>query len=69
MGFWVAGLWAVGVAWVYLQPETHAALIARVREAVGVHLRLDVAVGLFQHLLIEGKGHRQAEQLEVTTGR
>ena len=26
MGFWTSGLWAIGVAWIYLQPETHAAL-------------------------------------------
>ena len=26
MGFWTATLWAIGVGWVYLQPQTHAAL-------------------------------------------
>jgi adenylate cyclase len=35
MGFWTAGLWAIGVAWIYFQPETHAALIERVRAAIG----------------------------------
>ena len=60
MGFWVAGLWAVGVAWVYLQPETHAALIERVREAVGADHRLfdiinPAAVGVparFQEIIV-----------------
>ena len=35
---WASGLralWAIGVGWVYLQPETHAALSERVRAAVG----------------------------------
>jgi adenylate cyclase len=60
MGFWVAGLWAVGVAWVYFQPETHAALIERVREAVGADHRLfdiinPAAVGVpqrFQEIIV-----------------
>jgi adenylate cyclase len=60
MGFWVAGLWAVGVAWVYLQPETHAALIARVREAVGAdHRMFDIinpaainVPGRFQEIIV-----------------
>ena len=60
MGFWVAGLWAVGVAWVYLQPETHAALVERVREAVGADHRLfdiinPAAVGVpqrFQEIIV-----------------
>jgi adenylate cyclase len=40
MGFWTAGLWAAGVAWIYLQPETHAALSERVRAAVGADQRM-----------------------------
>jgi adenylate cyclase len=60
MGFWVAGLWAVGVAWVYFQPETHAALVERVREAVGADHRLfdiinPAAIGVpqrFQEIIV-----------------
>jgi adenylate cyclase len=40
MGGWTAALWAIGVGWVYLQPETHAALSERVRAAVGSDVRL-----------------------------
>jgi adenylate cyclase len=40
MGFWTSALWAVGVGWVYLQPQTHAALSERVRAAVGSDVRL-----------------------------
>jgi adenylate cyclase len=40
MGFWTSGLWAIGVIWVYLQPQTHAALSERVRAAVGSDVRL-----------------------------
>ena len=40
MGFWTSALWAIGVGWVYLQPETHAALSERVRAAVGSDVRL-----------------------------
>jgi adenylate cyclase len=40
MGFWTAGLWAIGVAWIYFQPETHAALIERVRAALGSDHRM-----------------------------
>lgn len=40
MGAWTSALWAVAVTWVYLQPETHAALSERVRAAVGSDLRL-----------------------------
>ena len=40
MGFWASALWAIGVAWVYWQPETHAALIERVRAATGHDIRL-----------------------------
>ena len=60
MGFWTAGLWAIGVAWVYLQPETHAALTERVRAAVGSDLRMfdiinPAAVGIaarFQEIIV-----------------
>jgi adenylate cyclase len=60
MGFWVSGLWAVGVAWVYLQPETHAALSERVRAALGAdHRMFDIinpsAVGIgarFQEVIV-----------------
>jgi adenylate cyclase len=60
MGFWTAGLWAIGVAWIYLQPETHAALTERVRAAVGSdHRMFDVinpaAVGIaarFQEIIV-----------------
>ncbi|MBR1224334.1 adenylate/guanylate cyclase domain-containing protein [Bradyrhizobium sp. AUGA SZCCT0176] len=40
MGFWTSALWAIGVGWVYLQPQTHAALSERVRAAVGSDVRL-----------------------------
>src|SRR3990170_6749416 len=40
MGVWTSALWAIAVAWVYLQPETHAALSERVRAAVGADIRL-----------------------------
>jgi adenylate cyclase len=40
MGGWTSALWALGVGWVYLQPETHAALSERVRAAVGSDVRL-----------------------------
>jgi adenylate cyclase len=40
MGIWTSALWAVGVGWVYLQPENHAALSERIRAAVGSDLRL-----------------------------
>ena len=40
MGTWTAALWAVGVGWVWLQPETHAALAERVRAAVGSDVRM-----------------------------
>lgn len=60
MGFWTAGLWAIGVAWIYFQPETHAALIERVRTAIGSdHRMFDVlnpsAVGIgarFQEVIV-----------------
>jgi len=60
MGFWTAGLWAIGVAWIYFQPETHAELIERVRTAIGAdHRMFDVlnpsAVGLgarFQEIIV-----------------
>ena len=40
MGTWTAGLWAAGVGWAWWQPETHAALAERVREAVGSDVRM-----------------------------
>jgi len=40
IGTWTAALWAVGVGWVWLQPETHAALAERVRAAVGSDVRM-----------------------------
>lgn len=40
MGCWASALWSIGVAWVYLQPETHAALTERVRAATGSDIRL-----------------------------
>ena len=60
MGFWTAGLWAIGVAWIYFQPETHAALIERVRAAIGSdHRMFDIlnpsAVGIgarFQEIIV-----------------
>jgi adenylate cyclase len=60
MGFWTAGLWAIGVAWIYFQPETHAALVERVRTAIGAdHRMFDVlnpaAIGVgarFQEIIV-----------------
>lgn len=40
MGFWTSGLWAIGVIWIYFQPETHAALIERVKAAIGADHRM-----------------------------
>ena len=40
MGFWTSAVWAIGVGWAYLQPETHAALSERVRAAVGSDVRM-----------------------------
>lgn len=40
MGGWTAALWAAAVGWAWLQPASHAALSARVREAVGADIRL-----------------------------
>jgi adenylate cyclase len=40
MGFWTSAVWAVGVGWVYLQPETHAELAERVRAAIGSDVRM-----------------------------
>src|SRR4051794_36522883 len=40
IGFWTSAVWAVGVGWVYLQPETHAELAERVRAAVGSDVRM-----------------------------
>ncbi len=60
MGFWTAGLWAIGVAWIYFQPETHAALIERVRAAIGHDHRMfdilnpaEVGIGArFQEIIV-----------------
>ena len=60
MGFWTSGLWAIGVAWVYLQPDTHAALVERVRAAFGPdHRMFDIlnpaAIGIrarFQEIVV-----------------
>ena len=40
MGTWTAALWAAGVGWAWLQPDTHAALAERVRAAVGFDVRM-----------------------------
>jgi adenylate cyclase len=40
MGIWTSAVWVVAVGWVYLQPETHAALSERVRAAVGSDIRM-----------------------------
>jgi adenylate cyclase len=40
IGGWTTALWAVAVGWAYLQPEAHAALSDRVREAVGADIRM-----------------------------
>lgn len=40
MGAWTSSLWIIAVGWAYLQPETHAALSERIREAVGSDIRL-----------------------------
>jgi adenylate cyclase len=40
MGFWTSAVWAIGVGWAYLQPETHAELSERVRAAVGSDPRM-----------------------------
>jgi adenylate cyclase len=40
MGGWTAALWAMAVGWAYLQPERHAALSARVKEAIGADIRM-----------------------------
>jgi adenylate cyclase len=40
MGFWTSAVWAIGVGWAYLQPETHAELSERVRAAVGSDVRM-----------------------------
>jgi adenylate cyclase len=40
MGFWTSAVWAIGVGWAYLQPETHADLAERVRAAVGADVRM-----------------------------
>ena len=40
MGIWTSILWVAAVGWAYLQPETHAALSERVRQAVGSDIRM-----------------------------
>jgi adenylate cyclase len=40
MGFWTSAVWAIGVGWAYLQPETHVELAERVRAAVGSDVRM-----------------------------
>jgi adenylate cyclase len=40
MGFWTSAVWAIGVGWVWLQPETHAELSERVRAAIGSDVRM-----------------------------
>jgi adenylate cyclase len=40
MGFWTSAVWAIGVGWAYLQPETHAELSERVRAAIGSDVRM-----------------------------
>ncbi|XIA62567.1 adenylate/guanylate cyclase domain-containing protein [Bradyrhizobium sp. TZ2] len=40
MGFWTSVVWAIGVGWAYLQPETHAELSERVQAAVGSDVRM-----------------------------
>jgi adenylate cyclase len=40
MGFWTSAVWAIGVGWVYFQPETHAELAERVRAALGSDVRM-----------------------------
>jgi adenylate cyclase len=60
MGFWTSGLWAMGVAWIYFQPDTHAALVERVRAAFGAdHRMFDIlnpaAIGFgarFQEIIV-----------------
>jgi adenylate cyclase len=55
MGVWTSVLWIIAVAWVYLQPETHAALSERVRAAVNSDIRLfeiidPAAIGIGQRI-------------------
>jgi len=40
MGFWTSAVWAIGVGWAWLQPETHAELSERVRAAIGSDPRM-----------------------------
>ncbi len=40
MGTWTAGLWALGVVWVYMQPLEQTALSNKIKEAVGEDDRL-----------------------------
>jgi hypothetical protein len=43
--------------------------VARVREAVGMHARLDFAVGMFERFVVQSEGRLEPEELEVTTAR
>ncbi len=60
MGFWTSAVWAIGVGWVYFQPETHAELAERVRAAVGsdprmFHIINPTAIGIperFQEITV-----------------
>ena len=40
MGTWTSGLWAIGVAWVYLQPLEQGALSDKIKAAIGDDTRL-----------------------------
>ena len=60
MGFWTSAVWAIGVGWAYLQPETHAELSERVRAAIGsdprmFHIINPTAIGIperFQEITV-----------------
>lgn len=40
IGGWTAVLWATAVGWAWLQPDSHAALAARVKDAIGADIRM-----------------------------
>src|SRR5256886_5932936 len=60
MGFWTSAVWAIGVGWAYLQPETHTELAERVRAAIGsdprmFHIINPTAIGIperFQEITV-----------------
>ena len=60
MGFWTSAVWAVGVGWACLQPETHTELVERVRAAIGSDVRMfdiinPAAIGIparFQEIIV-----------------